>query len=218
DGEMSVEAGADGRATRVGTAAVKARRIDMLAHPVVLLRAILDQKARVANLRSQGDADLVDVVTSEGDRFNMAIDRSTQLPLWISWVAQNENLGDVAFRLHFTGYLPVKGVMLPTGFNTMIDFRNISQSKLYVDTNTVDGPLPDLAAPAAVRSAPLPSPAVLAVDAATVGKGTWLLTGRGGANSILFEFADHLTVFELPTSQAWARALIEQAQYVVAGQ
>ena len=90
----------------------------------------------------------MDVVTSEGDRFTMAIDRSTQLPSWISWVAQNENLGDVAFRLHFTGYLPVKGVMLPTGFNRMIDFRNISQSKLYVDTNTVDGLIPDLAAPA----------------------------------------------------------------------
>jgi len=217
DGEIAFNIGADGRATRAGMAAVTARRIDMLAHPVVLVRVILDQKARVTNLRSQGDADLVDVVTSEGDKFNMAIDRATQLPSWISWVAQNENLGDVAFRLHFTGYLPVKGVMLPTGFNTLIDFRNISQSKLYVDTNTVDGPIPDLAAPAAVRSAPIPAPVVLAVDAAPVGKGTWLLTGRGGANSILFEFADHLTVFELPTSQAWARALIEKAQSVVPG-
>jgi glyoxylase-like metal-dependent hydrolase (beta-lactamase superfamily II) len=50
-----------------------------------------------------------------------------------------------------------------------------------------------------------------------VAKGTWLLSGGGGANSILFEFADHLTLFELPTSQAWARALIDKAQSVVPG-
>jgi len=38
-------------------------------------------------------------------------------------VARNEDLGDLTFRLDFTGYLPVKGVVLPNGFNTAIDFR-----------------------------------------------------------------------------------------------
>jgi glyoxylase-like metal-dependent hydrolase (beta-lactamase superfamily II) len=107
--------------------------------------------------------------------------------------------------------------MLPNGFNTVIDFRNISQNKLYVDTNTVDGSIPDLAATAEVRSAPDPPPQTPTVDASPVAKGTWLLSGRGGANSILFEFADHLTLFELPTSQAWARALIDKAQSVAPG-
>ena len=147
----------------------------------------------------------------------LALDRTSRLPAWISWSARNENLGDLTFRRHFTGYLPVKGALLPTGFNTVIDFRNVSQNKLYVDANTVDGEIPDLAAPAPVRAAALPAPAALQVDAAPVAKGTWLLTGRGGANSVLFEFADHLTLFELPTSQAWARALIDKAQAVVPG-
>jgi len=105
--------------------------------------------------------------------------------------------------------------MLPNGFNTVIDFRNISQNKIYVDTNSVDVEIPDLAAPADVRAATTAGALSPVVDATPVAKGVWLLNGRGGANSILFEFADHLTLFEVPTSQAWTRALIEKAQSVV---
>ncbi len=217
DGDVAYNVGADGQATRAATTAVAPRRIEMFSHPIVLVRAILEQRARVSNLRSEGGLDVVDVVTAEGDKLTLAIDRASRLPSWMSWVARNENLGDVTFRLHFTGYLPVKGVMLPTGFNTVIDFRDISQSKLYVDANTVDGTIPDLAAPAPVRAATLPAPAAPVADATPVAKGIWLLTGRGGANSVLFEFADHLTLFELPSSQAWARALIDKAQSVVPG-
>jgi ribonuclease BN (tRNA processing enzyme) len=217
DGDIAYNVGADGRATRAASAAVVARRIEMLAHPVALVRAILDQRARVSNLRSEGGNDLVDVVTTEGDKVTLAVDRTSRLPAWVRWVARNENLGDLTFRMHFTAYLPVKGVMLPNGFNTVIDFRNISQNRLYVDANTVDGAIPDLAVPADVRAAAPPAPAAPQVDATVVAKGTWLLTGRGGANSVLFEFADHLTLFELPTSQAWARALIDKAQSVVPG-
>jgi hypothetical protein len=217
DGDVPYNVGADGRATRAASATVAARRIEMLAHPIALVRAVLEQRARVSNLRSEGGLDLVDIVSAENDRMTLAVDRTSRLPAWISWVARNENLGDLTFRMHFTAYLPVKGVLLPNGFNTVIDFRNISQSKLYVDANTVDGQIPDLAAPAEVRTAPQPAPAAPQVDATPVAKGTWLLTGRGGANSVLFEFADHLTLFELPTSQAWARALIDKAQSVVPG-
>jgi glyoxylase-like metal-dependent hydrolase (beta-lactamase superfamily II) len=217
DGDVAYNVGMDGRATRAAAAATVARRVEMLSHPVALVRAILDQRARVSGLRSEGGLDVVDVVTTEGDKMTLAVDRASRLPAWIRWVARNENLGDLTFQMHFTGYLPVKGVMLPNGFNTVIDFRNISQNKLYVDANTVDGQIPDLAAPADVRSAGLPAAAAPQVDASPVAKGTWLLTGRGGANSVLFEFADHLTLFELPTSQAWARALIDKAQSVVPG-
>jgi hypothetical protein len=224
DGDVAYNVSADGRATRAAAAAAAARRIEMLTHPVALVRAILEQRVRVSNLRSEGGGldvvDVVDVTLAGGgpnDRLTLALGRASRLPAWVSWVARNENLGDLTFRMHFTGYLPVKGVMLPNGFNTVIDFRNISQNKLYVDANTVDGEIPDLAASAEVRAAALPAPAAPVVEATLVAKGTWLLTGRGGANSVLFEFADHLTLFELPTSQAWARALIEKAQSVVPG-
>jgi glyoxylase-like metal-dependent hydrolase (beta-lactamase superfamily II) len=217
DGDVAYNVAADGRATRAASAAAAARRVEMLSHPVVLVRTILQQRARVSNLRSAGGLDLVDVVSAENDSMTLAVDRASRLPAWISWVARNENLGDLAFRLHFTGYLPVKGILLPNGFNTVIDFRNISQNKLYVDANTVDGEIPNLAAPAEVRAAAPSSPNTPTINATPVAKGTWLLTGSGGANSVLFEFADHLTLFELPTSQAWARALIDKAQSVVSG-
>ena len=63
----------------------------------------------------------------------------------------NVNLGDVTYRTAFTGYVPEKGIQLPTGFATTIDFRNVVQSKLYVDRNIVDAPIDDLSAPESVR-------------------------------------------------------------------
>ena len=122
------------------------------------------------------------------------------------WVAHDENLGDVTFRTSFTGYLPVKGVMLPMGYNTVIDFRGVVQNKLYVDRNAVDEPIDDLAAPAdvRVRSGPRRRRRPWSKPRAWR-QGVWLLHGTGGANSILFEFADHLTMFEAPSSQAWTQ-------------
>jgi glyoxylase-like metal-dependent hydrolase (beta-lactamase superfamily II) len=217
DGDIAYNVGADGRKVRAAAAAASARRLDMLAHPVTLVRAALETGARVSNLRTQAGLELVAVATAQGDRITMAVDTTSRLPRWVSWVARNENLGDVLFRTHFTGYLPVKGVLLPNGFNTVIDFRNISQNKLYVDANTIDAEIPDLAAPADARAATVQAAPAPVVDASPVAKGTWLMSGRGGANSVLFEFGDHLTLFELPTSQAWARALIDKAQSVVPG-
>jgi flavorubredoxin len=44
-----------------------------------------------------------------------------------------------------------------------------------------------------------------------------LIHGEGGANSILFEFADHLTLFEAPSNQAWTKAVIDRARATVPG-
>src|SRR5688572_10359702 len=217
DGEIAYNVGTNGRATRASSATAAARRIELLTHPVALVRAILEGRATAANPRRQGGLDLVDITTRQTDKLVLAINQSSGLPAYVSWSARNENLGDLTFETHFTGYLQVKGVMLPNGFNTVIDFRNISQNKLYADANTVDGQIPDLAAPAEVRGPPPVAPPPPPPAATPVAKGIWLLHGGGGANSILFEFADHLTLFELPTSQAWARALIDKAQAVVPG-
>ena len=82
--------------------------------------------------------------------------RPSNLPAWVSYVGPNANLGDVTYRTAFAGYVPEKGIQLPTGFATTIDFRNVVQSKLYVDRNIVDAPIDDLSAPASVRSAASP--------------------------------------------------------------
>jgi len=53
------------------------------------------------------------------------------------------------------------------------------------------------------------------VDAQQVAKGVWWLAGTGNAFSILFEFDDHLTLFEAPTSEARTGAVIEKARALV---
>jgi glyoxylase-like metal-dependent hydrolase (beta-lactamase superfamily II) len=193
----------------------------MLNNPVVMVRIALDPSTKLSNVRSQENVQLVDVVTATEDKLTLAIDNVSHLPAWVSWMERNENLGDVTLRTAYTGYLPFKGVRLPMGYNTTMDFRNVTATKVYVDKYAVDDLIDDLAAPADVRSAPALAPPPTPVPQVTpVAKGVWLLhspNGGGGANSILFEFADHLTMFEAPSSQAWAKALMERARATVPG-
>ena len=221
DGDIPYTVNEEGEARRTGGGAGGYQsyelllRIQMLTHPVVLVRAALDPASEVTNLRNQGDWQLVDITTDEGEEFTLAVDRATGLPRWVRWMASHEMLGDVTYRRAFTGYLPINGVQMPMGFNTVIDFRNVVQSKLYVNRNTVDGPIDDLAAPRSVRSAPPPAPFVPRVEAERLADGVWRLHGNRGHNSILLEFEDHLTMFEVPLNEAWTLALIETARSVV---
>jgi glyoxylase-like metal-dependent hydrolase (beta-lactamase superfamily II) len=100
---------------------------------------------------------------------------------------------------------------MPTGFNTTIDFRNIVQQKLYVDRQAADlvlTPFPD-APPGGGAPAPRP------IEASLVAKGIWFLQGAG--NSVLFEFNDHLTLFEAYANEANAQAVFEKARSIVPG-
>ena len=221
DGEIAYNIGQNGRAVRGNAAAARARRQDMLNNPVVIVRIALDPSTKLSNVRNQGNVQLVDVVTAAEDKLTLAIDNASRLPAWVSWMERNENLGDVTLRTVYTGYLPFKGVRLPMGYNSTMDFRNVTATKIYVDKYAVDESIDNLAAPPDVRSAPAPAPPAPAAPQVTpVAKGVWLLHsagGGGGANSILFEFADHLTMFEAPSSQAWTKALMERARTTVPG-
>jgi hypothetical protein len=217
DGDVAYNVAPNGRAVRAGEQATRARRFDMLNNPVVLVRMALEPSTRVNNLRAERTLQLGDITVATGETLTLAIDAASGLPAWVRWSAHDENLGDVTFRSSFTGYLPVKGVMLPMGYNTVIDFRGVVQNKLYVDKNAVDEPIDDLSAPADVRSAAPAAPQAPSVEATRVAQGVWLLHGTGGANSILFEFADHLTMFEAPSSQGWTKALIDRARGTVPG-
>ncbi len=192
-------------------------RIQMITHPVVLVRAALKPKARVTNLRNQRDWQLVDITTDKGEKFTLAVDRVTAMPRWVRWKDSNAMLGDLTYQMAFTGYVPVNGVQMPMGFNTVIDFRNVNQSKLYVFRNTVDGPIDNLVAPEAVRSAPAPVRVVPKVEAERVANHVWLLHGGGQENSVVLEFEDHLTMFEVPGDDGWTLALIEKARSLVPG-
>ena len=227
DGDVAFNLNAQGNASRAGAAAVRTRRLEALAHPIALVRTALASSTKVGARRTSGTLHLVDVTIPAGDTLTLAVDGATSLPVWISWMTSDTNLGDVVYRAWFTGYQPVSGVLMPTGFNTTIDFRNVVVQKLYVDRQAIDAATDDLAAPASLRpTSPAPpaaaAPAASATPAAPpgpqigateLGKGIWFLTGAG--NSTLFEFADHLTLFEVYASEANARAVIAKARSLV---
>jgi len=213
DGDIAYNVAPDGRAVRATEAAARERRIAMLNNPVVLIRTALEPAAKLAHPRTSGNLQIVDLTTPKGDQLTLAVNSATHLPAWVSWVGPNTNLGDITFRTSWVGYTPEKGVMLPIGYNTTSDWRNVVQDKLYVDKNSVDVPVDDLAAPDAVKSVSPPNPQ-MNVQVIPVAKGIWFLKGTIG-NSTLFEFDDHLTLFEAYANEAMAKAIIDKARTVV---
>jgi glyoxylase-like metal-dependent hydrolase (beta-lactamase superfamily II) len=199
-----------------GAAAARQRRVELLAHPLVIVRAALDARTRLSNLRKQGDLQVVDVTVPQGDILTLAVNATSNLPAWVSYLGPNPNLGDVTYRTAFTGYVPVKGIQLPTGIATTIDFRNVVQSKLYVDRNIVDGPIDDLSAPASVRAAKPPQGAPEAGNAnltpMKVADHVWYMNGN-----TFFEFDDHITMVEANRQDAALQAILKVVNALVPG-
>src|SRR5678815_1679844 len=199
-----------------GAAAARQRRVELLAHPVTIVRAALDPASKLSNLRKQGNLQLLDVTVRQGDTVTLAVNAASNLPAWVSYVGPNANLGDVTYRTVFAGYVPEKGIQLPTGFATTIDFRSVVQSKLYVDRNIVDAPIDDLSAPASVRSATAPQGAAGGGNAALkpmkVADHVWYLNGN-----TFFEFDDHITMVEANRTDAALQAILKVVNGLVPG-
>jgi hypothetical protein len=78
---------------------------------------------------------------------------------------------------------------------------------------TVDSGVGDLSIPQSVKTTQLPPPAPQNVTVVEEGKGVWYL-GGSGANSMVLEFDDHLTLVEVP-NEARALAVIAKAKTLV---
>ena len=111
----------------------------------------------------------------------------------------------------FSGYEDVNGLKLPRRLTTKID--KYVQADIEVSKNTIDGAAGDLSAPAAVKAAEAP-PAIapVTVDAQPIGKGIWWLAGSGNHRSVVFEFDDHLVLFEVPLNEVRSAAVIAKAR------
>lgn len=212
DGDVAFNTTPEGRAQRAADAAVADRRIEMLGTPVTIVRAALDPGAKVSAPRKKGKEDLIDITTAQGDKLTLALEGTTHLPASVSWTTASENLGDVVNTTSFEDYETVSGIQLPKRYVTKIDFRDWTSGDFHVSKNIVDADIGDLAAPATVKNAAAPSAPVISVDAQLVAPGIWWLAGNGNAFSILFEFEDHLTLFEAPTSEARTKAVIDKAR------
>ena len=65
--------------------------IEVLHHPITIVRAALDPAAKVTNLRQQGNDRVVDVTTAKGDTLTLAVDGTTRLPSRVTSMADNAN-------------------------------------------------------------------------------------------------------------------------------
>jgi glyoxylase-like metal-dependent hydrolase (beta-lactamase superfamily II) len=221
DGDIAYNKTPDGkvvRALRVDPGVlqhdgVHMRRMWMLNNPIALVRTALDPATKLSAARRENGVTVIDLTLKEGDKLSMGIAASTNLPAWVRWKHPHMDLGQVTYTTYFTGYVPFAGVLLPLAYDTRIDWRNVDYFKLYVDNYTIDGPIADLSAPQAMRDAPEPQQTVK-VAATPVAKGIWRIAPGG---TTVFEFADHLTLFEITGGDPQAKATIDLAKTLAPG-
>jgi hypothetical protein len=213
DGDVAYNVSEDGTATRASEAAARDRWVALLHHPLTITRAALDPGTKVSNLRRHGNQQLVDITTAKGEVLSLAIDAGSGLPARVISLSDNSNLGDVAVETTFSDYEDVNGLKLPKHLTMQVD--KYPQFDLRVTRNAIDGDTSGLAAPDAAKSASPPVPPPVVVTAEPVAKGIWWLAGSGNHRSILFEFADHLTLFEVPLNEMRSKAVIDKARTVV---
>ena len=210
DGSVAYNVSPEGTMTRAGEAAARDRRVELLQHPLMMVRAALDKNARLEHARTEGTDQLVDVTTAAGDTVTMAVDATTHLPSRVIAMADNPNMGDVALVTTFTNYENVDGLQLPRRIATTMD--KYPQFELEASKQAIDAAVPDLSASAQVKAAPAPAPPLVVVTAEPVGKGIWWLAGSGNHRSVVFEFADHLVLYEAPLNEARSKAVIDKAR------
>lgn len=209
DGDVGYNVAPNGTAQRTAATVADDRRIEVIHHPLMAVRAAADPMAVLSSPRTEGGQSIVDVTTAGGVQFSLAIDAATKLPSRVTTRADHVNLGDVAVSTEFGGYQPVGAFQLPTRLTSRTD--EFTTQDITVSTQAVDGDAGDLAAPAAATSAPVPVPPAQAVTAEPLATGIWLL-GGGSHHSVLVEFADHLLLIEAPQHDARTLAVIAKAR------
>jgi len=128
----------------------------------------------------------------------------------VAMLDAHPNLGDVVIATAISDYEDVSGVKMPKRLTTTID--KYPQFDLRVAKSAVDVDVSSLAAPDAVKSAAAATPPAQVVTVEPVAKGIWRLAGSGNHRSIVFEFADHLLLFEVPLNETRSKAVIDEAR------
>ncbi|HET9193970.1 MAG TPA: MBL fold metallo-hydrolase [Vicinamibacterales bacterium] len=210
DGDAAYNVSASGTVSRAGAAAARDRRSELLHHPVTFLKTIVDADITLSNLRARAGERLVDIAMPDGGTMTLGIDAATHLPTRVVSMAANPNMGDVAIETRFSDYEEVGGLKLPRRLTTKMDYY--LQLDLQVAKNAVDGDMSDLALSAALRQAKAPEPSPVVVTVEPVAKGIWWLAGSGNHRSVVFEFDDHLVLFEAPVNEARTKAVIDKAR------
>ena len=198
---------------RLSAETARDRRLDMLQHPLTLVRTALAPGARVTNLRSNGPDQSVDITTPQGDTLTLTVD-ARKRPIAVRTAVYHQNLGDTERVTTFGAYENLDGVRLPKRIITRLD--RWVEYDIGVMKHTLDADLGALAAPDPTRGAAPAGPPPLTLTVTDVAKGIWFVTG-GGNPCIIVEFADHVTLVEVAGGDARVQALIAKAKELVPG-
>ena len=212
DGDIAYSLNEAGLASRRSAADVRNLRMWMHTNPLVAVRAALESDDRVGNRREEGGLTLVDITLDSDDELTLAIRPPMNLPAWIRWVTPQQNLGEVTYTTHYTGFIPYEGVYLPLGYNTKQDWRDVEYFKMWVDGYYLDTEIEDLSAPQEVLAQEIPGgfdPDSLEVEA--VARGIWRITG----GTMVIEFADHMTLYEVGGGIDRVKAVVALARTIV---
>tara|TARA_R110002110_G_scaffold147129_2_gene337422 strand:- start:134286 stop:135971 length:1686 start_codon:yes stop_codon:yes gene_type:complete len=211
DGDVAYALNEAGVASRRSAADVRNLRMWMHTNPLVAVRAALESDDRVGNRREEGGLTLVDITLDSDDELTLAIRPPMNLPAWIRWVTPQQNLGEVTYTTHYTGFIPYDGVYLPLGYNTKQDWRDVEYFKMWVDGYYLDTEIEDLSAPQEVLAQEIPGgfdPDSLEVEA--VARGIWRITG----GTMVIEFADHMTLYEVGGGIDRVKAVVALARTI----
>lgn len=207
DADVAFDVGADGAAQRLGAQVAKDRHAEFYHHPLVLLQAALAEPATVSNPRQEGGNDVVDVVIADGSRLTLHVNAETKLPVMIQSTSYDANWGDVVIATSFSDYADAGGLQLPQTISQKLDRYANGDFKV---TNRVNA---EIAAPADVAAAPLPTPAPVTTAADELAPGVWYI--GPGYNSVLIEFPTYTALVEAPQNDARALAVIQKARELV---
>ena len=189
--------------------------LDMLHHPLAVVRAALDEGARVSNLRDANGRQVVDIIAPRGETVTLAIDPGTKLPVSrdlrrVSPEPRGRDHRKDLLRL--SGRRRAEAAGAPRHDARPLHARrpplHDTDTRRECGRHRRAGDR-SLGGGAAARAA-------AERDGEEIGQGIWRLAG-GSHHSVLFEFADHLTLFEVPQSEARARAVMARARQLRPG-
>lgn len=206
----------DGSNRRLGALQARDLRLQMLTNPISIIRVAMEPESSLSNLRQEDGLEVMALITPWNDNLEIAFNMDSGRPAWVRWSEPHENLGELVNTAYFEAYQLWDGIFMATSHNVVSGWRNISQRKLYIDMIKFNIDTGDLAVPVSVLVAVEPE-RIMQASAASVAPGIWHITGNGGANSILFEFEDHLTLFEIPSNDDWGKEILRVARETVPG-
>jgi glyoxylase-like metal-dependent hydrolase (beta-lactamase superfamily II) len=205
---VAFDIAADDRVTRSAGRADVDRANELLYHPIGFVQVALAAGTELSEEAASGGMRRVRM-NAGGNKLAIVVDPRTKLPVRIEKIIYHPFLGDALLETQLSDWREVDGVKLPTHVVQRLDGR-WTLSDIHLASMLVNSDAGDLAAPADVRSAQAPAPAIN-VTTEEIAPGVWFLAGQSH-HSVAIEMRDHLLLVEAPLNDARTLAVIRRAR------